>query len=528
DRYYEEFEGGSSFSEHSALRFYDHTFTYYSGDTLYVPTTYPLESVIGPSLAMSIDDDELRARLEKEYLPKGALAPYPYANRFREIWYLPDVYKQSEDNFTYHTMEPGVMDNMPIIPVSKNGYSSYAWPENTKIDAYTYLSVIRPGLPVLSMAFQGNFMAPCWIISPNDYGYRFHSSPNGDLPEDLYRVMAGLVVRDLETGETWYDAYSSAIRVLQPGASFTAVQPPGEIPMVSLAGRDEYVFMGLNTSGVFATGHRLLLGGTLMPPAPADVHFDVTWPSGRTGEYSVRADRLGGVRPPMDLFLDEPGIYKVKVDIEQEKQDGTIVHGDVVGSGDGEILFFALPEDTARVMASSLPAMSRAENPDLVTIPIHWNERVEDPHITWSVMTPGALYDEGTLPLEGSSYDFLWRSRQSAIQLPNYDTVDYSSGKQLLTDIVVFVFYFEGTLDGKKVYDATRIVMRADILLNPDALIDPEELRGVGAFVGDPPLPFSGYPAASYRKDVDLDGLKVTYSEGEGYGQGPRHGGGGM
>ena len=91
---------------------------------------------------------------------------------------------------------------------------------------------------------------------------------------------------------------------------------------------------------------------------------------------------------------------------------------------------------------------------------------------------------------------------------------------------MVFVFFFEGELDGKKVFDSTRIVMRADVLLNPDALIDPDELRGVGAFVGDPPLPYATYPDASYRKDVDLDGLKVTYSEGEGHGQGPRHGGG--
>jgi len=518
DRYYEEFEGGSSFAEHSSLSFYDHTFPYYSGDVLYVPTTYPLESVIGPSLAMSIDTPELRERFEDLYLPDGPLPPYPYANRFRKLSYLPHVSKQSEDNFTYHTIEPGRMDNLPVSPVSKNGYSTYAWPENTKLEAYTYLSVIRPGLPVLSMAFQGNFMAPCWIISPNDYGYRFHSSPNGDLPEDLYRVMAGLVLRDVETGETWYDAYSSAIRILPPGSNFTAVQPPGELPMVALAGRDEYVFMGLNTSGVFATGDTLLLGGTLMPPAPADVHFDVEWPSGRTGSYDVRASHLGGVKPPSDLVLDEPGVYRVKVDIEVEKEDGSGVHGDVVGSGDGEIFYFALPADAPRQMASSLPAISRAEDPGRITIPLQWNSQVKDPKLTWSVMTPGALYDEGQLELEGDSHDFVWRSRQSSIQLPNYDTVDYATGKQLLTDIVVFVFFFEGEVDGEPVFDATRVVMRADVLLNPDALIDPAELRGVGPFVGDPPMPSARYPASSYHKETDLDGLKVTYSEDSGSG----------
>ena len=290
--------------------------------------------------------------------------------------------------------------------------------------------------------------------------------------------------------------------------------------MIQMAGRDEYIFMGLNTSGVFATGDHLLLGGTLMPPTPADVDFQVEWPSGKTDSYSARANHLGGVKPPSDLILDEPGVYRVKVDITLDKADGSQVHGDVVGSGDGEIFYFALPNDAPRVMASSLPAMSRAADPERIPIPLGWNPEVKNPRLTWSVMTPGSLFDEGQMDLEGSNHDFIWRPRQSSIQLENYDTVDYGTGKKLLTDIVVFVFFFEGEMDGEKVFDATRIVMRGDVLLNPDALIDPDELRGVGPFVGDPPEPMAEYPEASYQMDVDLDGLKVTYSEGQGSGQG--------
>ena len=208
-------------------------------------------------------------------------------------------------------------------------------------------------------------------------------------------------------------AYSSAIRVLPPGSSYTAVQPPGEIPMISMSGRDENIFMGLNTSGVFAVGHRLLLGGTLMPPTEAEVTFDVEWPSGRTFHDTVSSNRLGGVRPPPGLYLDEPGVYKVKIDIELERTNGEIVHGDVVGSGDGQIYYFALPEDGPRVFASPLPAMSRAPNRDRIDVPLRWDPNVENPRLTWSVMTPGSLFDEGTLELEGDSHDFTWRPRQS-------------------------------------------------------------------------------------------------------------------
>jgi hypothetical protein len=221
------------------------------------------------------------------------------------------------------------------------------------------------------------------------------------------------------------------------------------------------------------------------------------------------------------LYLDEPGVYLVDIDIALEKQNGEIVHGDVVGSGDGQVYYFALPEDGPRVFASPLPAMSRATDRDRVVVPLRWNPAVQNPRLTWSVMTPGALYDEGTMEMEGSSYEFVWRPRQSQIQLPNYDTVDIGTGQQLLTDIVVFVFFFEGELDGEPVYDAIRVAMRGDILLNPDALGSPNALRGAGGFVGDPPPVQAQYPAPSYTKQRDLDGLRVMHGGGQdAYGHG--------
>jgi hypothetical protein len=454
-------------------------------------------------------------RFEAALLPDGPLAPYPMASRNHEISYLPDVFKISEDNFSYHLMEPGLMDSVPILGASSTGYSPYAWPDDADFDAYVYLSVIRPGLPVLSMAFSGSFMAPCWIISPNDYGYRFHSSPNGDLPEDIYRVMAGLVVRDKVTGETHYDAYSSAIRITPPGSGFTAVQPPGELPIMHMAGEDHFTFLGLNTSGVFETGHELLLGGTLMPPAAADVEFTITHPGGKVETMQKRANRLGGVSPPRPIAMDEPGVYRVKVDITTRNQAGQEVHGDVVGSGDGEIYYFVLYKDSSRIFASPLPAISKVEVGDRVPIPLGFREDLEDARLYWSAMTPGSLFDEGwiDLPDGARDHDFIFRPRQAAIQLPNYDTVDFGTGEGLLTDIFVFVFYVEGTIDGEPVYDALRVVMRGDHLINPDALIQPEILAEVGIEVGAPWGAGAGYPEPSYTKDVDLDGLHVGNRE---------------
>ena len=75
---------------------------------------------------------------------------------------------------------------------------------------------------------------------------------------------------------------------------------------------------------------------------------------------------------------------------------------------------------------------------------------------------------------------------------------------------MVFVFYLTGTKDGEPVHDALRVVMRGDHLINPDAMIQPEALARTGIDVGAAWGKGAQYPPPSYKRDVDLDGLKVT------------------
>ena len=63
-------------------------------------------------------------------------------------------------------------------------------------------------------------------------------------------------------------------------------------------------------------------------------------------------------------------------------------------------------------------------------------------------------------------------------------------------------------------FDALRVVVRGDTMLNPDALIQPELLREAGIEVGEPLPPGAAYPRGSYKKEIDLDGLRVTNVDG--------------
>ena len=108
-----------------------------------------------------------------------------------------------------------------------------------------------------------------------------------------------------------------------------------------------------------------------MPPASADVTFEIEHPDGFTETMSKTANRLGGVSPPRPIAMEKPGVYKVSVDIETTNQAGETVRGDVVGSGDGEILYFVLDEDPSRIFASPLPAITTVDaEEDRIPIPL--------------------------------------------------------------------------------------------------------------------------------------------------------------
>ena len=490
-RYQLDFEGASSYLDDELLSQFDHIFPYHSGDTLFVATTYPFESVVGIVHSMEARSEPLARRLVRAYNPQGRVFNYPLTPRWRKPVYLPDVFKFGEDNFGYHRISVKHSDHLPILSANTRGLSPHLYPKSNEIEAYTYLSVIRPGFPVMSLAFSGSFMGPCWIVSPNSYGGQINASPNGDLPWDLYRIMSGLVVKDIKNGRNYYDAYSAAIVALPPGSHANAVTAPGVRPIMEVNGRKFSYFMGMDTSDVFIVGERMMLGGSVMPAVPALVNITVTKPDGTVETMSGRANRLGGFGPPRPIQVDQAGVYRVKIQVRHGGKTA-----DVMGTGDGEFYHFAIPENGPELIKVDLPAASAVDPGQPVKIPLRWSSGLKNVRLTHSVMMPGTVIDEGSRPMQGSSLVFALDPARAAYQFPFIDTVDHSNGKQIFADTLIATLLLEAERDGHKVQDAVRVILRGRMLFNARALTGSDAARGAA---GHRAYPGAGHPTGVPR-----------------------------
>jgi len=117
-----------------------------------------------------------------------------------------------------------------------------------------------------------------------------------------------------------------------------------------------------------------------------------------------------------------------------------------------------------------LQVVSHVPGGEDVVIPLSWPKTVKNVKLTYSIMMPGTVLDEGERRIDGRHYKLVVRPEQLSIQYPFIDTVDYASGRKIMADTIVVVVFLEGEKDGEKVYDTTRLILRGRTLFNARAM----------------------------------------------------------
>ncbi|MDP8223863.1 MAG: hypothetical protein P9L99_10925 [Candidatus Lernaella stagnicola] len=443
----------------------DYIIPYISGDTVFVGATYPFESALSNALSIEVPDPALAARIVAAYNPGGEPYNDPSLGTDGAIHYEPDAWFNSADDLGTYLISAASPYQLPVMSANAHGWNPYQFPSENLLEGYTYLSVIRPGFQVLNLAYSQSHMQTYWIISPNAREVNVKTRPNGDMPGDVYRVMAGVVIKDLAAKRNYYDAYASAIVSPAPGLADNAVVEPGGRPLLQINGRDQYYCLGMDTSVVYFVGDPMMLGGTVMPPAEANVSFAVTKPDGAIETVAGRSNRLGQTPAPRPVFLNQPGVYRVRVLVERDGKSG-----DVAGSGDGEFFNFAVPHDGAPLLHAALPPVSATPIQRDIHVPLRWPAGLTDITLTHSINMPGFLLDEGQRRVSGEGMELVLRPHQWAIQYPFLETFDHGTGKPVQADTIVVVLFFEATRGAEKVYDAIRLILRDSRLLNSRAL----------------------------------------------------------
>ena len=436
---------------------------YYGEDTLYIPSNISSENIIEPHLSMKINDPVLAKKMMDAYTIRSMLVPDFYQPKQGPWRYLKDVVELSTDSFGWFPISHGKNDHLPVMSVGKDGFHPLAFPEHKRMEIYTYLGIVRPGFIVETNAYENEAIGYYWLASPNRYGRHFGAGINGDLPGDVYRIQAGAVFKDLETGKNYYDSLSTAVSVIAADGkdNATSILPPGKRPQVVLAGREHMIYVALDPHDVLEVGEKMGLGGMVFPAIPAEVTWDVTKPSGEKVTVRGTANRLGSVGGRPRVLVDEPGIYAIKASVRYKD-----LRGDIVGTRDGSYWHCAVAKDNPQILRSSLAPMMKVDSKKGLRIPLSWPKELRKVKIHYAMMMPGQVLDQGVYRWGGGRWEYPFDPVQLAYRFPNFDARDYATGEWKLGETVVFQFFLEGEGPGGKVFDALRLVLRHDKLYN--------------------------------------------------------------
>ncbi len=461
----ERFEGRqdltSSFFSYTPAPLPDPYAPYDPRDTLVIASNGFNESLVEPHLTMSLADPALAARLQEAYTHDSVMIPASIQPPEARWHYLDDVVQVSTDSAAWFPADADHADELPILPMRRDGLHPYAFPEDNEVDAYTYLGVIRPGFPAMTSVHQSDAIGLYWVASPNRFGEHFNVGPNGDLPGDIYRIQAGAVLKDHLTGRNYYDAYSAAVVVVPTEGEATALVAPGERWLLDRNGQQHLVFVTQDTHDTLEVGEWMGMGGLVFPGIEANVEWTVTKPSGEQVTVRGRSNRLGIVRGKPAIPVDEPGLYKAHVQMVY----GEYV-GNLPGTYDGTFWHCAVEPDAPPVLGTPLGGMTRVDPWYGLRIPLTWPGHLTDVRLNFAVLMPGMVLDQGEVHPQGLSWEYPFSPVHMSVQHPNFDVRDYSNGDWGMADTVVFQFLLEAMDGDRKVVDSLRLVLRDEMLLN--------------------------------------------------------------
>jgi hypothetical protein len=448
-------------------------YPYYAGDVLYVASSMDFKNEIYPLMTM-------------EFLPfcprcgttintyNGITPLEPYKGWSGRHYACPRcgtaVNPESSRPKPYEGKYPFNPKMTPIFCTTTNGWSPHCYREKIDRLVYFYTDAWRPGVNARHLVGEGNMMNSYWPTSPSVLGNQLHAGHNGDLPGDFYRFTSGVVYRNLKTGRNNYAIYSAFGVVIPKGSNANRVVEFGKEPLFSLLGRDHYIFLGggvLPVPGmVLMEGGRVPAAGATNPPVPAELTTEVESPSGQVWTYRLKANNAG-VFPRLrenTTPLNEPGVWKARQKLSYKGRTG-----DVLGSGDGEYVFYVLPRDTGTHVDITIhqPDFFRIEPDEILQIAGEVPEEVVEGTIHYTAISPGLILDYGSRPVIRGQFVYKFFPKELAWCYPFYDTVNYFTGKPQLTDTVVINLFLEGrTREGKKVYGMRQVTLRGQQVIN--------------------------------------------------------------
>lgn len=442
---------------------YDVMIPFYSGDVLYMTSGYTGQDTITSLLSLEPRDPMLRSRLARAFSPSRFHSVWPHSDRAVGPVHIfrPDFMV----DLTYLIRDDDQADMFPIMSLNRDGTHPYLFPGSNEVETYTYFSALRPGLTPFVLVADSTPLGPYWGIGGNRFRNQINAGPNGDMPTDIYRVAAGLVFKDKTAGTVDYANYAATIVITPKDTNDNRVRGPMEEPLFWMNGRPQWLGLAMATDEVMEVGDRISLGAMVFPPVPAEIENSLIWPDDRVETVTGMADRIGifggGV-----FTVDIPGVYRVRAKGTYKGKTG-----EVFGSGDGEFFHFVLEKNHPDILHVDLPMRASYDVTRDLEIPLQVVDGFTDAKVTYSVICPGIILDEGELDLKDGHHTFRFMADQFAMQFPSFETVRFADGRPELGDSVFLVFFVTAVgPDGRIAHDVEKVMVRQDSMyyLNPE------------------------------------------------------------
>lgn len=430
-------------------------------DTLFL-ALQPDSLEVETRFTADVPDPRLARYLLDAATLRSAVLPRSYQRPGRPWKFLEDVVMgNTRQSLVWTSASPDRRTDLPIGPVSLGPLNPNLGGADRVVDGWIVQGAVRPGLAAVAAVTQRPGWGEFWSLSPNAFGFQINSGKNGDLPGDIYRVQAGLVLKDLETGINHYDLYSATMVMVDGALSTSSVLPPGKRPIDWGPKGDQYIILASDTHDGLEVGEELGFGGMVFPNVPADVTWTVTMPSGVEAVASGQADRRGIVRGTPRIPIDEPGVVRIRARARYGDLEGGIP-----GTPDGTYFVCAAPSEDPLVLTTSLPGVTNVEPTGTVRIPLKWPEGLTDVSVHFGVITPGRVLEQGRVQPNSHEWTYGFSPMEAVVHGTNFSVRVLSLGWPELFETVVFQFCLEAMDGDRKVVDSLRFVLRGDRLLN--------------------------------------------------------------
>ncbi len=358
-------------------------------------------------------------------------------------------------------------DGMEQRTETENAVYPYDFPEKIKKHAYFYFSAIRPGIMARTLVadpnalFKDSYWPTCRVF--NAFGSQLNVGDDDDLAQDVYRFMGGFVVRDVEKGRTDYGIYASVGVVIPKGSDANRVVAPFSEPLLEVNGRQFYIFeAGAPSQGVIYEVNEPIGIGGMVFPAVGGINCvkKVIFPDGREVVSQGVSNKIGVLKmSPEKVIADIPGVYKIKETCWYGEY-----RGDVVGTADGVYKIYVDDNSTKKYFEFKNPKYFTFTPDKELNLRGTVAPDLKDIKLTYSVIMPGCVMDEGVLSVKQGSFNYKFRPEEFNAQFPNYNFSRSLDKTKRIVDLVIMTFFLEGKdkKTERNVYDVATVMLRGD------------------------------------------------------------------